>query len=236
MSGRKKTYTSKKKRTSRRMGYAKPKASRGISWTALSTRSNMGKTGVPPSMAVQLRTFDNKAIAPGAQAVAYYFQLNSTFAPLSGAGGVPAFSAVQPIGRDQLATLYGSYMVNSGSIKFGFINTGAAPVMIACYTSPAAVVAADINNYSGQPGSKHGICSPAASGDTQCILARSFSCSQIVGPLDRSSHGAAVGASPTGIAYCYLYIYATTGNVTGHLSVELTQNTIFFDKTAVVHA
>nr|QXP07786.1 MAG: putative capsid protein [Arizlama virus] len=235
MKSYRKKYT--KKRVTRRrpttmMRYRKPAIAPQISYyPALPTKGNMSKTGVPNIMSVQLKSFDNIAVAPGAVAIqAYAIKLTSTFDPLGDA------SAVQPVARDQLAALYGSYIVDSGSVKLTFVTTTATPVTMACYTSAAAQTAADINNYCGQPGSVYKTCAAAGGGTTNIVLKRSFKSRQILGPLDRSSHGGAIGGDPTSMAYLYVFIKCQTQPLTGMLLIESVQNTTFYDKTAVIHA
>lgn len=188
-------------------------------------------TGVPSTMNLQMKTFDTKAIAPGATHVEYKCYLNSTNDPTGD------ISATQPVGRDQIATLYNSYIVNSGNVRLTFSNTTAAPVYIMCYTASGAAVAAGIGNYCAQPGAKYKLCSKTGDGGTTVAISRSFRTSQIVGPLDRSSHGASVGADPTSLAYLYISIYsADATNVTGILGIEMVQNTSWYDKVSNVHA
>jgi len=193
--------------------------------------SRQTMTGVPTTMNLQMKTFDNKAIAPGATHVEYAIKLNSTFDPTGDIG------AVQPVGRDQIAALYGSYIVSSGNVKLTFSNTTAAPVYFMCYTASGAAVAAGINNYCAQPGSKYRLCAKTGDGVTTVSLNRSFKLSQIVGPLDRSSHGAAAGSDPATLGYLYISIYSSDATqVTGNLGVEIVQNTSWYDKVSNVHA
>lgn len=187
-------------------------------------------TGVPASMNVQMKTFDNLAVAPAATHVEYALKLNSTFDPTGDAG------ATQPVGRDQIAALYGSYLVQSGNVKVTFSNTTAAPVYIVMYTASGPAVASGIGNYCAQPGAKYKIASKSGDGITTVSLSRTFRMSQIVGPLDRSSHGALSGADPSTLGYLYISVYSTSGNVTGTLGIEIVQNTSWFDKVSNVHA
>lgn len=228
-------YSSVKGRSYRKVGgkirYQKPRKVQGISYLPLSGRQSM--TGVPTTMNLQMKTFDNKAIPIGAGTTHNEFalKLNSTFDPTGDVG------VVQPVGRDQIATLYGSYIVSSGNVKITFSNTTAAPVYFMCYTASGAAVAAGINNYCAQPGAKYRLCAKAGDGGTTVSLSRSFRISQIVGPLDRSSHGASAGADPATLAYLYISIYSSDAtNVTGNLGVEIVQNTSWYDKVTNVHA
>lgn len=198
-------------------------------YPSMPTKGNMSKTGVPNTMSVQLKAMDNVAVAPAALYQTYAFKLTSTYNPFG------AMSAVQPIGRDQLAALYASYIVESGMVKIRFENTNDYPCIVAMYTSSQAAVAADINNYMGQPGSVYKtVGGKGVSGEL--VLKRTFKARQILGPLDRSSHGAGVGADPTSMAYLYIMVKSTNTNATGHLVIEVDQNTTFYDKTAVIHA
>lgn len=219
-----------RRRVGRRPRFSRPQPASAIYYPMLPSRSNVGSSGLADTMAIVMKTFDNIAVAPGATHVEYAFKVNSTFDPMGD------MSAVQPGGRDQMATLYNSYIVLSGAYRITFTNTTAAPVFVCCYTSGQSAVAASINNYGTQPGAVYKTAAKSGDGDTRVVLKRSFRCTQLFGPLDRSSHGAAVGADPTTLGYVYLTIYSTSGNVTGHLMIEATQNTQFFDKVANVHA
>lgn len=215
----------------RKKTYARAKPSAITSYfPTIPTRGNISKTGVPNTMSVQLKTFETIAVAPGATHIEYAFQLNSANDPFG------ATSAVQPTGYDQLTALYGSYIVDSGRCRLTFVNTTNAPVIIVAYTSSQAAVAASVNNYASQPGAVYRTCADTESGNVTAIISRSFKSSQILGPLDRSQHGATIAANPTSLAYLYITIYSSSGNVTGALYVDQTQNTTFYDKQAVVHA
>lgn len=205
---------------------------------SLPTRGNMSKTGVPNTMSVQLKAIDNVNIAPAATYQVYSFKLNSANDPFGDA------STVQPTAYDQVKALYGSSVVLSGAYKVTFANTTNTPCTIACYTSSSAVVgggAADpktiINNFCSQPGAVYKIMADADSGNVIAMLRRSFKCDQILGPLDRSSHGAAVDADPTTMAYLHVLIAGVSGtNITGRLYMESVQNTTFYDKKPTVDA
>jgi len=180
-------------------------------------------------MSLQMKTIDTVAVAPGALHDEWYLKINSTFDPTGDVG------ATQPVGRDQIATLYNSYIVDSGMVKFTYANSNAVPSTIAAYISgTAAAVAAVGNNYMGQPGAKYKAMGPLT-GNCTAIIKLPFKCSNVLGPLDRSQHGAASGADPTTMVYLH-FIIESTANVTGTLTIEIIQNVTWYDKVANIHA
>jgi len=194
---------------------------------------NMARTGVPSAMRSQLKTVLNVDPSGAFTYKTYALKINSVNDPMGDA------AAVQPIGYDQLKGLYQHCIVLSGAYKITFTNTGSAPVTVACYTSARTVVggasaAALVNNFGGQPGAKYRVASGTGSGSTVAIISRSFKVQQIVGPLDRSSHGAEVDHDPTGLAYLYVLVAAASGNVSGNMTIEAVQNTQFYDKVNTV--
>lgn len=215
-----------------RAPFKRPVVARNVYYPALPARGNMSKTGVPNLMSLQMKTMDNVAGA-GATHQEYALKLNSTFDPCGD------LSAVQPAGRDQIATLYGSYIVESGAVKITFVNNIAKPVYVCCYTSGQAAVAQGVNNYGTQPGAKYKLCGPNTGSNNTVTIIKPFKISSIVGPLDRSQHGAAVGSDPASLAYCYFEAWepGNATNLTGcHWFVEIIQNTTWYDKIPNVHA
>lgn len=220
----KKSYGTKK-------SYARPRATVPNYYGMVPARANLARTGVPPMLNLQMKSALAGAVAPAAVYQVYSLKLNSTFDPFGDMG------AIQPIGRDQIAALYGSYLVSSGNIKIAFANTGAAPVTMCCYTSSvSSPVTASLNAYVGQPGSRWLQIAPVGSGNATGTIMRTFNSSQILGPLDRSQHGALVGADPTAMAYLHVIIISSSGNVTGQLLSAMVQNTSWYDKLSLEDA
>jgi len=216
-----------------RRRYAKAKTVAPSWYPSIPARGNMGSTGVPAIMSLQLKTLDNKAVA-AATHEEFALKLNSTFDPM---GDV---SAIQPAGRDQIAALYNSYIVESGAVKLTFVNDSTIPVYVCLYTSAQAAVAQSVNNYGTQPGARYKVAGNKAGSQNSITIIKPFKCSNIVGPLDRSSHGAAVGSDPTTLVYCYFGAWAADGATamaaTSRYFIEVVQNTTFYDKVANVHA
>lgn len=197
-------------------------------------RTGVGKTGLPAEYAMTFRAASTVAIAPGATVKVYALQPNFAAQPFD-----TTDMKTQPVGLDQMYTIYKGGIVISGRYRITWVSTTANPTAIACYLSGQTAVASTISNFMAQPGAKYKMTSAnGADGATTVIVP--FRVANVLGPLDRSEMGsAAVGDAATALTrklYLHVIVASPSANVTGQLYVEAIQNTLLYDKVNNVDA
>jgi len=164
---------------------------------------------------------DSTGFASAGGDYTYIFRLNSLFDPDYTGGGH------QPMGHDELATLYDNYQVTKVTWHVYSANlddTTLRPMRCAAWVNNVVTNAADQNEAEEQPDAKSGLAEPGIQlahlkGTT--VIANTFG---LTPAQAKSSDNlvSAFGATPASIAYLHLRWYNGLATFAGHFTVHLT--------------
>lgn len=189
------------------------------------------KQGIPQQMPVKLVTVSEVDATIASSVKSYSLKCNSLFDPMGDA------SAEQPNGFDQLAALYGSYIVTKGFLELNILNNNNFPIHVYCYTSNDAIDAS-VDNALSQAGAKQ-VVVPGLNGGGAGKLFVPFNMAIIQGRriMKNTGDSALVSADPTSISYLHVTIKGSANlAATTDCVFKLTQQGYMYDRVKVVDA
>lgn len=190
-----------------------------------------GYSFIPSRISTQLKYCDEATISSGSSVYIsdIIYRGNSLYDPDYATGGG------QPMGRDQLATLYNSYKVTGCSIKLTVTSNTGTPLRAAIIPSTSAVAFTDFLEACEQPGSKKMALSTYTGGLSSKTIKRKVKTKNILGiqMLDDEEE-AVMGANPSNEWYYHVLIttqpYTGTNYVDCVYYIELVYNVEAFGR------